>query len=102
MSNLLDNLKNNTLFQNENEAIENNYQKSFSKISRDFITRDELKWILMSIFNSINNVNPEIGNALFESFNSMENIEIAINKSREYDMNQQLPNNLKRKYEDLK
>ncbi len=100
MSNLLENLTN--PINKDNENIENNYQKTFPKIARDFITRDELKWILNSIFNAINNVDPTIGNALFETFSSLENKEIAINKSNEYTVNQVLPDTFKRKYEDVK
>jgi hypothetical protein len=100
MSNLFDNLSNPN--DKENETIENNYQKSFPKIARDFITREELKWILNSIFNAINNVDPQIGNALYETFSSLENKEIALNKANEYSINQQLPDLFKRKYEDIK
>ncbi len=100
MSNLFDNLSNPV--NKENENIESNYQKTFPKIARDFITREELKWILNSIFNAINNVDPTIGNALFETFSSLENKEIASNKANEYAVNQQLPDLFKRKYEDIK
>ncbi len=100
MNNLIDNLS--RPLTNENESLENNYQKTFPKIARDFITRDELKWILNSIFNSINNVNPEIGNALFENYSNIENIEIAINKSKEYDENQHRPDSFKNIYKDIK
>jgi hypothetical protein len=102
MSNLYTNLQQGTFSNNEENALEDNYQKTFPKIARDFITREELRWILNNIFNAINNVNPELGNALYENFSNLENMQIAINKSNEYTVNQQLPDTFKRKYEDIK
>jgi len=101
MSSLFENLKNN-LQANEDKFTEENYQKMFPKIARDYITRDELKWILNTIFNVINNVNPELGTALYESFSSLENQEIAIQKSQEYNQNLERPDSMKATYKDLK
>jgi len=43
-----------TDFSNENFYIEEQYQKMFKKIARDFVHRDDLKLILLEILEELN------------------------------------------------
>lgn len=75
----------------EDESIEENYQKMFKKIARDFLTREDFKYIILEILNDI----------LIEDRDVLDTKINAILKAKEYENNLEKSSDKRKKYLDI-
>lgn len=83
-------------------SSEENYEKSFPKIARDFATREEVKIIIMTLVQMLSEYDQELGTRFSSLDLFSSGLEITKNKNLEYSENLKKPNSKKIKYEDLK
>lgn len=75
----------------EDESIEENYQKMFKKIARDFLTREDFKYIILEILNDI----------LIEDRDVLDTKINAVLKAKEYENNLEKSSDKRKKYLDI-
>jgi len=99
-----------SFFKNSQDIINNelelnseeNYQKSFPKIARDFTTREEMQTVIMTLIQLLSEYDSELASRFSSLDLFSSGLELTKNKSLEYSENIKKPNSRKNKYEDLK
>ena len=85
----------------ENSSLEEEYQKMYKKIARDFVHRDDLKEILRELLLGLGSINQAVFGELLEQIDLDHNINNAIEKAIEYRQNLSKPKLKRKKYKDI-
>lgn len=85
----------------ENTILEEQYEKIFSKIARDFLTKEDFKDIMIALLQRISLTNPSLANSLISDPIVLSFEDNAIKKSQEYKENVRKPIHKRRKYKDI-
>lgn len=85
----------------ENSILEEQYEKMFSKIARDFITKEDFKDIMIALLQRISLTNPALANSLISDPIVLSFEDNAIKKSQEYKENIKKPFHKRRNYKDV-
>ena len=75
----------------EEKALEEDYQKMFKKIARDFLTREDFKYIIIEILNEV----------LIEDRDVLDTQTNAFLKAKEYENNLEKSSDKRKKYVDV-
>lgn len=75
----------------EEESLEEDYEKLFKKIARDFLTREDFKYIIMEILNDM----------LIEDRDVLDTQTNAFLKAKEYENNLEKSSDKRKKYIDV-
>lgn len=82
--------------------LEEQYERLFRKIARDFVSREDLKVILEDFVEALKESNPALKEALEEQELDFDEISNSRRISKEYSRNLMLPRIFRPKYEDVK
>lgn len=85
----------------EDTVLEEQYEKMFSKIARDFLTKEDFKDIMMAFLQKISLTNPTLVNSLISDPVVLSFEDNAIKKSQEYKENVRKPIHKRHKYKDI-
>lgn len=88
--------KEDTSFDNEDSHLEEQYQKLFKKIARDFVFKEDLVSSLNNLTQAINTLNENFKNIRLNSSN-----EGAVQKALEYEANLKKRKKDRTKYKDI-
>ena len=94
--------KNETLDSASSEnVVEEQYEKLFKKIARDFLTKEDFKQILSEVLTHLAASNPSALISITASLNSLDEQNHAKSIALEYEKNLNTASNKKRKYKDI-
>lgn len=85
----------------EDTVLEEQYEKLFSKMARDFLTKEDFKDIMIALLQRISLTNPALANSLISDPIVLSFEDNAIKKSQEYKENSRKPIHKRRKYKDI-
>ena len=84
----------------EERRMEDHYEKIFKKISRDFVTKEDLKEILLDLMERLMSADNDLYEAFSDESIMTENEDGALKKVSEYKANQSRPIFMRRNYKD--
>lgn len=87
--------------QSKELELEEQYERLFKKIARDFVSREDLKTILEDFVEALKESNPQIKEALEEQELDFDEISNSRKISKEYSKNLLMPRIFRPKYEDI-
>lgn len=87
--------------QSKELELEEQYEKLFKKIARDFVSREDLKTILEDFVEALKESNPQIKEALEEQELDFDEISNSRKISKEYSKNLLMPRIFRPNYEDI-
>ena len=82
--------------------LEEQYERLFRKIARDFVSREDLKVILEDFVEALKESSPVLKEALEEQELDFDEISNSRRISKEYSKNLMVPRIFRPKYEDVK
>lgn len=85
----------------QDDSLEEEYQKMYKKIARDFVHREDLVEILRELLLGLGSVNQAIFGEILEQIDLNHNINNAIDKAIEYRENLSKPKLKRKKYKDI-
>lgn len=87
--------------QSKELELEEQYERLFKKIARDFVSREDLKTILEDFVEALKESNPQIKEALEEQELDFDEISNSRKISKEYSKNLLMPRIFRPKYKDI-
>lgn len=87
--------------QSKELELEEQYEKLFKKIARDFVSREDLKTILEDFVEALKESNPRIKEALEEQELDFDEISNSRKISKEYSKNLLMPRIFRPNYKDV-